>query len=372
MLEFSNDNQYVELSPELADLRNETIQLWARWDGTGDADQKIFEFARDENNYMYLQPTSAEGGVKFEIAVDGVVRTLYGVAPLTAGEWQHVAVTFDADTATLYVNGSAVATKTSVAMDPHQVRATSALLGRGLASGGFRGLLDNLYVYSDARTPAEILADVRAVLGAGYVPAPDAEVDHDPGDYNRDGIVNAADYTLWRDLVGQSVPLGTLADGNRDGMIDAADYGVWKSHFGVVTPPGLGGTGSAAMVEDAAPAETVVGPAVAITAGAAAALPPANLFAAESVRTTVHDEVFRSVAASRHSVLATRGDLTTLARFVAERHLTSATSADASVVAAISDHVDGDRAGGGCSADDAPPWDQVFRPMISLRTKVLR
>jgi hypothetical protein len=52
------------------------------------------------------------------------------------------------------------------------------------------------------------------------------------GDYDHDGIVDAADYTLWRSSLGQTVPLGTAADGNLNGTIDAGDYEVWKGHFG--------------------------------------------------------------------------------------------------------------------------------------------
>ena len=52
------------------------------------------------------------------------------------------------------------------------------------------------------------------------------------GDYNEDGIVDAADYSVWRNTFGQSVLFGTKADGNGSGMIDAGDYHVWKTHFG--------------------------------------------------------------------------------------------------------------------------------------------
>jgi hypothetical protein len=52
------------------------------------------------------------------------------------------------------------------------------------------------------------------------------------GDYNQNGLVDAADYTLWRDTLGQSVPNGTGADGNGDGVVNQADYDVWKAHFG--------------------------------------------------------------------------------------------------------------------------------------------
>ncbi len=52
------------------------------------------------------------------------------------------------------------------------------------------------------------------------------------GDYNQDGRVDAADYTVWRDNLGATVASGTSADGNGDGMIDATDYTVWRSNFG--------------------------------------------------------------------------------------------------------------------------------------------
>ncbi|MEQ8850114.1 hypothetical protein [Botrimarina sp.] len=59
-----------------------------------------------------------------------------------------------------------------------------------------------------------------------------------PGDYNADGAVNAADYTVWRDTFGLT---GTFfpADGNRDGRIDDADYLVWRDNFGRQTNSGL-------------------------------------------------------------------------------------------------------------------------------------
>jgi hypothetical protein len=52
-----------------------------------------------------------------------------------------------------------------------------------------------------------------------------------PGDYSSDGIVNAADYTIWRNTRGQT-GTGLLADGNRSGAIEAGDYTVWKVNFG--------------------------------------------------------------------------------------------------------------------------------------------
>jgi hypothetical protein len=53
-----------------------------------------------------------------------------------------------------------------------------------------------------------------------------------PGDFDSNGVVEAADYLVWRTNFGSSVPPGTLADGNGDGAIDAADYVVWRKNVG--------------------------------------------------------------------------------------------------------------------------------------------
>lgn len=52
------------------------------------------------------------------------------------------------------------------------------------------------------------------------------------GDYNGDGIVDAADYTVWRDALGQVVTPNSGADGNGNGIVDVGDYDVWKANFG--------------------------------------------------------------------------------------------------------------------------------------------
>ncbi|MCA9241147.1 MAG: hypothetical protein KDA37_13145, partial [Planctomycetales bacterium] len=51
-----------------------------------------------------------------------------------------------------------------------------------------------------------------------------------PGDYNGDASVDAADYTVWRDALGEANP---AADGDGDGLVDQDDYGVWRDNYGV-------------------------------------------------------------------------------------------------------------------------------------------
>jgi hypothetical protein len=52
------------------------------------------------------------------------------------------------------------------------------------------------------------------------------------GDYNRDDVVDAADYTVWRDTLGSTTMLA--ADGSGNHVVDQADYGVWKMNFGQI------------------------------------------------------------------------------------------------------------------------------------------
>jgi PEP-CTERM motif-containing protein len=71
-----------------------------------------------------------------------------------------------------------------------------------------------------------------------------------PGDYNFDGTVNAADYTLWRDTLGSTTDLqangdNTAASAN---VIDQADYLFWQSHFGIAGS-GAGGAANTAVPE---------------------------------------------------------------------------------------------------------------------------
>lgn len=55
------------------------------------------------------------------------------------------------------------------------------------------------------------------------------------GDFNRDGAVDAADYTVWRDSMGLTGNLA--ADANEDNVVDIADYDLWAQHYGHSSTP---------------------------------------------------------------------------------------------------------------------------------------
>ena len=69
------------------------------------------------------------------------------------------------------------------------------------------------------------------------------------GDYDRNGMVDAADYVAWRNTLGVDVLKGTGADGDGSGTIDQGDYDVWKMNFGKTVE---GGNSSGAPIPEPA------------------------------------------------------------------------------------------------------------------------
>ncbi|MEM9186685.1 MAG: alpha-amylase family glycosyl hydrolase [Planctomycetota bacterium] len=122
-----------------------------------------------------------------------------------------------------------------------------------LAGGASEAVLDEYEATLDRRgdfdnsgdTDADDLLAIYAALGAGggqvdvdangVVELADAErfvtglLRTEPGDFNLDGVVDAADYTVWRDAVASG---SLLADHNFDGQVTGLDYLVWRGAFG--------------------------------------------------------------------------------------------------------------------------------------------
>jgi hypothetical protein len=88
----------------------------------------------------------------------------------------------------------------------------------------------------DASDPA----NWRASLHIGGSPgAADVAI---PGDYDGNGLVEDADAAVWRASYGLTVANGAGADGNRDGVVNAADYVVWRRALMAAPPAAASGT----------------------------------------------------------------------------------------------------------------------------------
>lgn len=74
------------------------------------------------------------------------------------------------------------------------------------------------------------------------------------GDYNGDSVVDAADYAVWRDSMGQN-GIGLPADGSGNGSVGQEDYDLWKANFGT----GGAGAGAEGVPEPEAGAAITIG-----------------------------------------------------------------------------------------------------------------
>jgi hypothetical protein len=80
-----------------------------------------------------------------------------------------------------------------------------------------------------------------------------------PGDYNGNGVVDAADYTYWRDRLGDNAPLPNTDPNDTDGMVTAAEYAYWVSRFGATSGSGSGSLTSGAVPEPGGVALVAIG-----------------------------------------------------------------------------------------------------------------
>ncbi|TWU00573.1 Rhamnogalacturonan endolyase YesW precursor [Botrimarina colliarenosi] len=102
------------------------------------------------------------------------------------------------------------------------------------------------------------------------------------GDYNLDGVVNAADYTVWRDSLGSEMNL--VADGNHNGVVDAADHAVWAANYGATTtaPSTFAPTASVALAKASPGASKEVQPAFSPAFALATAQPADNVASSDA------------------------------------------------------------------------------------------
>ncbi|QDU57354.1 Ricin-type beta-trefoil lectin domain protein [Aeoliella mucimassa] len=211
-------DDYLQLPSGIASSEDLTIATWVKWNGGGDW-QRIFDFGNDTNSYMFLTPQAPDGTMRFAItdSSNGGEQILATDA-LPIGEWVHLAITLGGNTGILYINGQPQVAG-QILLDPTDINPTINLIGDSQWASDplFSGSLADFQIYDYALTPEQI---------AALLPT-------NSGDFNNDGIVNLADYTLWRDhlgLTGQA--LYSPGDANGDGAVDAADYSIWKANFG--------------------------------------------------------------------------------------------------------------------------------------------
>ena len=107
----------------------------------------------------------------------------------------------------------------------------------------FGSAQNNVLVQGTATQLPLNLADVGQIT---IMPATPVGV---PGDYNSNGIVDAADYVFWRERLGQSTTLPNEVSGVTPGSVTNEDYAAWRARFGRTSGSGAGAFVAAAVPE---------------------------------------------------------------------------------------------------------------------------
>lgn len=85
--------------------------------------------------------------------------------------------------------------------------------------------------YGDYLMTDELALAIQKIIWEVVTAEPLALVATLKGDFNADGVVDAADYTLWRNNLGASTELALNGNGSGTNGVDAADYLLWKENF---------------------------------------------------------------------------------------------------------------------------------------------
>ncbi len=177
-LHFDGHDDHVTMG-EALDLSLEvfTVECWFRWDGAGDTASTgtggisaypLVTKGRGESdggpqdmNYFLGVMESGVLAADFEDMADGLNHPVQGVTDVTDGQWHHAAVTFDGLDWTLYLDGVVEFTESATGAQPRSdseqhFAVGTAMNTSGSDSGCFRGAIDEVRVWSLARSPEQI------------------------------------------------------------------------------------------------------------------------------------------------------------------------------------------------------------------------
>ena len=232
-LRFDGKDDALNLPGYIPEKEDFTFATWVYWNGG--SGQHIFDLGRDVDNHLYLSPLE-DGQLRFSVIQDGAEQSVQGPA-LPRGSWSHLAVTLQADLATVWLDGERLVTGT-ITISPEDVLGDQTWLGRTLTgwSSYFDGRMDEVALFTRALDADEIRNHY--LRGATQI-ALQVRTCDDPGCQN-DPFVgldgSRADTFTAADDAGSELPTFALSDLPANPYFQ---YRVLMSSYTTLTTPSL-------------------------------------------------------------------------------------------------------------------------------------
>jgi len=166
-LAFDGINDYVELPIGPVVASSDSMTIATRYNMLPNANnwQRLFDFGTSSTEgYMFLCPQQGTSGSLMRFAITetagGAAESILDVPGSIMEGWHHVAVVIDGDamTATIYLDGTSVATGAVETVPSDLGQTTQNWLGRSQyeADGYYNGLIDEFRIYTRPLSAGEI------------------------------------------------------------------------------------------------------------------------------------------------------------------------------------------------------------------------
>lgn len=168
----NGSSQYATLPGIAVDPNSDfTIEMWVKL--SADGFNSLFSAKTDGNNYWILIARNDGEGLCFQEAVASAVATFIcsGVATVSVSDgWTHIAVTRASNIWNIYKNGVLLKTDDRTASPITGLTTDDQEIGALQGAVFFAGNVDEVRVWNDARTAAELLANMYRNLTVGSEP----------------------------------------------------------------------------------------------------------------------------------------------------------------------------------------------------------